>query len=55
MDDELRLSTESDGVWICYYPGDENIVFFKTEIEALRCAVNYSMSVKFQTFGRQDK
>lgn len=39
------------GVWVAYYSDWSGAAIFASEIEALRHAVNMSMSVKFVEWG----
>lgn len=43
-----------DGVWLAYYSDSSAVVPFASELEALRHAISYSMSVRFVRFGDAD-
>lgn len=41
----------ADGVWLAYYPDQSGWRIFKSEIAALRFAVDTSMSITFLHYG----
>lgn len=43
-----------EGCWIAYYHDGSGSVVFRTELEALRHALSYSMAVRFARFGDPD-
>lgn len=48
-----RADTQLDGggAWVAYYSDRSAAAVFRTELEALRVAVERSMQVKFVTWG----
>jgi hypothetical protein len=44
----------TDGVWVAFNWGGSAFVPFATELDALRYASSYSMTVRFAQFGDED-
>lgn len=49
-----EASGGAEGVWVAYYGDRSAVVVFAEEIDALRHAVEHSMSVRFVHYGDRD-